>query len=100
MIQTYDPDTWIEEQRQGYVRYRRRDGRRWEVFGTCDQRGDCLIGTMLDGYGEIRSHDDIARAKAQLGVARLISDLDIPVTPEFTGCCPFTYRELPRHGDQ
>lgn len=38
MAATSDPEILIEEQRPGYVRYRRVDGRRWEVWGTasCD----------------------------------------------------------------
>lgn len=98
MIPTNDPDVLIEAQEHGYVRYRRTDGRRWEVFGACDRRGDCLIGAAIDGFGEIRTHRDIAVACRILGVTRLISDLDVPVTPEFRSCCPFTYREL-EHAD-
>jgi hypothetical protein len=67
---TADPHTWIEEERPNYVRYRSDDGRRWEIRGTCDYRGDCLIGAVdpLLGPRETR--------------------LDVPVTPEFRGCCP------------
>ena len=93
---TSDPEIFIEERRDNYVRYRRCDGRRWEVFGSCDQRGDCLIGAVVDGFGSIESMADIDRAKAMLGVSRLLGDLDVPVTPEFTSCCPFTYIELER----
>lgn len=55
----------------GYVRYRNAAGRRWEVHGVCDRRGDCWVGAV--------------------GPA---PTLDCPVTPEFRGCCPFTYVEL------
>jgi hypothetical protein len=69
---TCDPFVLIEEQREGYVRYvRTTDGRRWEVHGVCDRRGDCWEGAV--------------------GPA---PELDCPVTPEFRGCCPFTYVEL------
>lgn len=69
---TCDPFVLIEEQREGYVRYvRTTDGRRWEVHGTCDRRGHCWQGAS--------------------GPA---PTLDCPVTPEFQGCCPFTYVEL------
>ena len=75
-IQTCDPYVWIEEQREGYVRYvRTTDGRRWEVYGVCDQRGDCWEGAVG------------ARPT-----------LDCPVTPEFKGCCPFTFVELDSAG--
>lgn len=97
MIPTADPHVWIEEQREGYVRYQADDGRRWEVHGTCDRRGDCLIGAIIDGYGLIASHADIDRAKKHLGRERIDSELDVPVTPEFDTCCGadrFRYVEL------
>lgn len=72
LTETCDPFVWIEEKSQGYVRYVNLEGRRWEVHGVCDQRGDCWEGAV--------------------GPA---PELDCPVTPEFTGCCPFTYVELP-----
>ncbi len=87
MIPTSDPYVFIEEQREGYVRYRNLDGRRWEVHGTCDRRGDCMIGMRIPGYGIIRNHADIESAKVKLGKDRIDSDLDVPVTPEFDGCC-------------
>lgn len=91
---THDPDVLIETRWEHGVRYRSiSTGRCWDVIGQCDQRGDCLIGVMIDGYGLITSHADIEEAKRTLGVERLVSDLDVPVTPEFDGCCPFTYRE-------
>lgn len=71
MQPTCDPTVWIEEQRVGYVRYRNDAGRRWEVHGVCDKRGDCWEGAVGPP-----------------------PELDCPVTPEFTGCCPFTYTEL------
>lgn len=71
MQPTCDPFVWIEERGEGFVRYRNAAGRRWEVHGTCDKRGDCWQGAV--------------------GPA---PTLDCPVTPEFTGCCPFTYVEL------
>ncbi len=72
LIATCDPYVWIEEQYVGYVRYRNvTSGRRWEVHGICDQRGDCWQGAVGPK-----------------------PELDCPVTPEFSGCCPFTYVEL------
>jgi len=74
-IKTCDPMCVIEEQREGYVRYRSlENGRRWEVIGICDQRGDCWKGAVGQK-----------------------PELDCPVTPEFKGCCPFTFVEL--YGD-
>jgi hypothetical protein len=77
MEPTCDPEIWIEERRVGYVRYRRADGRRWEVHGICDARGDCSVGSDNPFPGPPEGR------------------LDIPVTPEFDSCCPFRYVELP-----
>jgi hypothetical protein len=49
---------------------------------------------VVEGWGEITSHADIERAKRDLGAERIDSAYDVPVTPEFEGCCPFTYTEL------
>lgn len=74
MTPTCDPHVFIEERREGYVRYyRTSDGRRWEVLGVCDQRGDCWQGAVGPK-----------------------PTLDSPVTPEFRDCCPFAYVELLR----
>lgn len=69
---TCDPFVWIEEQREGYVRYRNGDGRRWEVHGTCNMCGACWEGAS--------------------GPA---PDMDCPVTPELEGCDQLTFTELP-----
>ena len=79
VIPTADPGIVIEEQREGYVRYRRDDGYRWEVHGICDQRGDCLIGAKIEGYegkgvnGSINSQTDLKAAQraARQGAGRL-----------------------------
>lgn len=102
---TSDPSVFIEEQRQGYVRYRRlTDGRRWEVHGECDRRGDCLIGAVVQNeHAEeeiIRNHAHIEELKARLGKERIDAELDVPTTPECTSCCcnvhdgPFSFVEL------
>ena len=97
LISTADDYIFIEEQREGYVRYRRiSDGRRWEVHGTCDRRGDCLIGATVDEI-QIRDHEHLEELKVILGKQRIDSELDVPVTPEFDDCCGkdiFTYVEL------
>ena len=74
---TIDNDVFIEEQSRGYIRYQSIEGRRWEVYGTCDYRGDCMVGAIEPWPPKLRENR-----------------LDIPVTPEFIGCCPFTYVEL------
>ncbi len=79
MIPTSDPDIVIEEQRESYVRYRATDGRRWEVHGVCDHNRACMIGAVVDGV--------LIETAEQ---ARTLStpDLDVPIGPGFTGCCP------------
>jgi hypothetical protein len=94
---TVDAGVRIEEQSPGYVRYRADDGRRWEVRGTCDRRGNCLVGAVIQtpgGLVEIESLEHIERLKADLGVQRLISEMDVPVGPGFEGCCPLEVTEL------
>lgn len=94
MIPTADFDCVIEEQRPGYVRYRALStGRRWEVHGVCDQRGDCLVGANIetpDGTIQVRDHAHIYELRERYGVTRLGPDLDVPVSPEGAkSCCPF-----------
>lgn len=89
MTPTSDPGVFIEEQSAGYVRYQNAEGRRWEVHGTCDKRGNCLVGAFIDGVQVTTLEQAQALCNAYTG-------LDCPVTPEFEGCCPFTYTELPR----
>jgi hypothetical protein len=69
-MDTVDPHVVIEDQRDGWVIYRADDGRRWRVDGTCDYRGDCLVGAVDPILGPRETR------------------LDVPVTPEFSGCCP------------
>lgn len=98
LIPTADPTVFIEEQGDGWVRYRNIEGRRWIVFGVCDRRGDCLIGSIIEGE-LIRDHAHLEELKKQLGRNRIDSELDVPVTPEFNICCGtdiFRYVELER----
>lgn len=88
MKATCDPDIIIEEEREGYVRYRHSDGRQWEVYGKCVRLGNCLIGAVIEDFGLIESHEDIERAKKKLGRERIDTEMDVPVGPGFTGCCP------------
>lgn len=92
MTPTSDPSVLIEEQRVGYIRYRCKDGRRWEVEGVCDRRGHCLVGAVIDG-AQVRDLDHLAEiAAAKPG--RIDSELDVPVLPGFSGCCPLVGRWL------
>jgi hypothetical protein len=84
-VRTLDPSVLIEEKREGYVRYRRADGLRWEVHGTCDGRRDCMVGAVVDGV--LIETPEQARALPA-------PELDCPVGPGFTGCCPLRVVEL------
>lgn len=87
-IITSDKDIVIEEQRDGYWRYQQMPtGRRWEVYGVCDKRGNCLVGAVIDGV-EVTSLDHAHT------LATEYTGLDSPVMPEFSGCCDFTFVEL------
>jgi hypothetical protein len=93
MEKTADPDIVIESRGNDWIRYRRSDGRRWEVHGICDRRGDCLVGAIVDGKVISRADVDSLRETD----IRLQSQLDVPVTPEFNTCCGsdlFTYIDL------
>jgi hypothetical protein len=97
MIPTADPLIEIEKQSPGFVRYRHVDGRRWEVHGVCDRRGDCLIGAVLETPGgpvTVRDHQHLVELREQLGSERIDSELDVPVSPGFDSCCPFEFVEL------
>lgn len=83
---TADPAVAIEASEPGYVRYRNSEGRRWEVHGFCDRRGDCLIGTWVEGE-LVEDHAHLERIKRRVGKDRLVSEMDTPVTPEFAGSC-------------
>lgn len=85
LLPTSDPSVFIEERREGYVRYRSTDGRRWEVHGICDHRRDCLLGVVVDGV--LIETIEQARALPK-------PDLDCPVGPGFHGCCPLKVVEL------
>ncbi len=76
MTPTAEPCVFIEEERPGYIRYRATDGHRWEVFGICDYRGDCLVGAVDPLLGPRESR------------------LDVPVAAGFSGCCPLRVVEL------
>lgn len=96
---TSDRDIRIVEARKGYVRYRRvSTGQEWEVRGTCEGRGLCLVGVVVQtpsGPIQIRDLAHLEELKAALGRVRIDvgedeQDLDVPVMPGFEndGCCP------------
>ena len=71
LIATVDPYVMIEEQRNGYVRYRLSMGND-EVHGICDKRGDCTIGAVIDtpdGPVQIRDHQHLGSCRCGLGAA-------------------------------
>jgi len=64
---TEDVRVYIEEKREGYVRYVNASGKRWEVIGTCIGIGTCYEGAVSPP-----------------------PTLDCPITEDFpNNCCPF-----------
>ena len=97
LLPTADETVRIEHQEPGYVRYQANDGRRWEVRGTCDRRGLCMLGAVIETAGglvEVTSLEHLAQLAAELGRARIDSEMDVPVGPGFSGCCPLEVTEL------
>lgn len=84
-IVTADPNIVIEEKREGYVRYRRMDGARWEVHGICDDNRACMVGAIVDG----KLIETVEQARALP-----TPELDCPVAPGFSGCCPLEVFEI------
>lgn len=74
MKHTLDPDIVIEEQKKGYVRYRRRStGKSWVVRGECNQCGLCVIGAA--------NEDDYEWQKLP-GRPGAVKDIRFPVRPD------------------
>ena len=93
LIATSDPTVFIEEQRVGYIRYQNIiTRRRWEVWGTCDARANCWVGAVLEDGTLIETLEEAHAFVAAYN--NQPNKLDCPVTPEFNGCCPFTFVEL------
>lgn len=42
---TCDPNCWIIDQGDDYVTYETIDGERWNITGTCNQCGECEVGS-------------------------------------------------------
>lgn len=82
---TADPHVWIEEQRRGYTRYRNDEGCRWEVRGVCDHRRFCMVGAVVNGR-VVRTVEEARALPAP--------ELDTPVAPGFSGCCPLVITVL------
>lgn len=94
---TVDPYIFIEQEAPGFVVYRQLDDRglvvrRWSVTGVCDRRGYCMLGAIVDGK-ELTVQDILDGRTGE----RLQTHMDVPVTPEFKDCCPFTFEELECH---
>jgi len=92
MQPTQDPAIFIEEKRVGYVRYRDINGRRWEVHGVCDGRGNCWIGTVRPDGTMIATQEEARQWVADFHAKG--GGLDSPVGPGFKDCCPLTIVEL------
>lgn len=90
MEPTSEPDVQMEEIRPGLVRYFRDDGTSWEISGICDHRANCLVGAVIDG----ELIETIERARE---LADAYTGPDVPVTPDFRGCCPLTGKWLDGH---
>lgn len=78
MLPTVDPSVMIEEVRVGYVRYVS-PSQRWEVHGTCNNCGDCLVGAVIDG-------EEVSTIERAAELAAAYAGPDCPVTPLFHGC--------------
>jgi len=96
---TADPDVLLVSSKKDYWLYERiSTGARWEVKGTCDRRGDCIVGAVIqtiDGPIQITSKDHILQLRQQYGLAAITSQLDTPVIKGFEGvCCPLVITEL------
>ena len=85
---TCDPGVVIIDTGPAMIRYRA-DGLVWTVHGLCDQRGDCVIGSVVHGH-QVRDRADYLALFDLLG-DRLGFPLDSPVAPNFEGCCPFRF---------
>ena len=87
-IPTCDPGVVIVAQGPAMVRYRNAASE-WTVHGLCDQRGRCVVGTVVHGH-QIRDVADYRQMRELLG-DRLGFRLDCPVTPALKGCCEFRF---------
>lgn len=85
---TVDPHIFIEDQRDGYIRYiNPESGLRWEVHGQCDFRGYCLEGTINQEY--YRRPRVVAGGPDMLVGPNERERLDVPTGPAYDGsCCP------------
>jgi hypothetical protein len=90
-VETQDPYVVIEDQHPGYVLYRNIEtGRRWEVYGECVGVAECIVGAVVDD-NQVETLDE---AKKIWENRKDLFPVDNPITPEFQGCCPFTFKEL------
>lgn len=97
MSSSYDPEVEIEARGEDWIIYRRTDGLRWKVTGKCDRRGHCWVGGEMptpSGPHFVKSVEDYQEAISSLGEDWLARQPDVPVGPNFTGCCPFVIEVL------
>ena len=101
MTETCDPTTFIFDQGEGWKIYVEVDGdsivRKWKVTGTCDRRGDCWVGGIMntpDGPVLVESIEHYQELRAQIGDAWIDAQPDVPIAPGFDGCCPFVIEVL------
>lgn len=85
-IETEDPTVFIEDIGAGWVIYRTKDGKeRWIIHGTCNQCGECEVGS--DNPNLIWTGIPVGNAGAcydeLFGNRR-----DVPVRPEIKEKCP------------
>lgn len=45
-IPTCDPNCWIIEKTEEKVVYKTAEGEKWEIYGTCNQCGECEVGSQ------------------------------------------------------
>lgn len=87
MISTIDNSIFIEEKTDSYIKYLSVDGKRWEVHGICDHRGDCIVGSVING-------EFVSTIERAHELAMSYEGPDIPVGPGFSGCCALRIVEL------
>lgn len=96
---TADPAVVIERRGKDTITYRNiENNQRWMVTGKCDRRGLCMIGAAV-GNVIIESVEHLEALCKERGVTRVDSMLDVPVSINFSGCCPLKVKEL-ENGDK
>lgn len=88
---TCEPDVFIIDRSDDVIVYRRQSGRTWSVRGVCDRRGHCMVGAVvyINGVRTVIASVEHLKELCPNDTDRLDSELDVPVGPGFSGCCPF-----------